>query len=161
MAPRKGVTEGDRTMSCFVLEDQAFQNMYRTLGDILDRSERSDISAYALAEGLARAFGTGYRPELERRAEVWLRAAEAANLLAYAERYPKHPVEAAGELDLAGGKVMSRAQFYKTLDCLDYQCSDWSGWEKSPEAATLDALRHALARSVMIESPEYDAADWG
>ena len=44
----------------------------------------------------------------------------------------------------------------KACNCLEYQCSDWSGYSGSPAELLLDALR----RQAIRELPGYDDASW-
>lgn len=95
-----------------------------------------------------------------------------ANRAAYSERYHSpHPDEVAQYrgLDRTADAGLAPVAIVKACDCLDYQCSDWTGWTDSPAARHLRAIRRVAAaladpynsaRDTCRELSGYEAAAW-
>ena len=96
----------------------------------------------------------------------------SANRAAFAERYQgryQDDVDPFGGLDRSAGADLAPVAIVKACDCLDYQASDWTGWDASEAAAHLAAIR-ATAQAACLGGryyPEplstldgYDAAPW-
>jgi hypothetical protein len=64
-----------------------------------------------------------------------------------AERYYFHPPLA----------YLGRVEYFKLLDCFEYQSCEVDGWEGTLAARQCNWLRSDLIHSM----PEYDAAPWG
>lgn len=93
----------------------------------------------------------------------------SANRAAFAERYQgRYQDELApfGGLDRSAGADLGPVAIVKACDCLDYQASDWSSWERSDACLVLGAIRAAAVdlanpgRRGVRELPGYDAAAW-
>jgi hypothetical protein len=76
-----------------------------------------------------------------------------------------------GGLDRSAGVDLAPVAIVKACDCLEYQASDWTCWDRSDIAAHLAAIRAAalavalagLSISARVngrELPGYDAAAW-
>lgn len=96
----------------------------------------------------------------------------AANRAAFAERYAGRyddELVAFGGLDRSAGADLAPVAIAKACDCLDYQASDWTGWDSSEAAAHLAAIR-ATAQAACLagryypeprhDLPGYDQAAW-
>jgi hypothetical protein len=79
-----------------------------------------------------------------------------ANNQAYAERY-KQPVTNAYRFEFQepAGKIPA-LQIIKACRCLEYQCSDWRGWQESRARQLLDAIESTAIRKL----PGYDDLLW-
>jgi len=96
----------------------------------------------------------------------------SANRAAFAERYQgryQEEVAPFGGLDRSAGVALAPVAIVKACDCLDYQASDWSSWDRSTAAAHLAAIRSAALESAagalwkycdVATLPGYDAAAW-
>ncbi len=134
-------------MSCFVVPDFHVSALvaYAIRADILPDAVSPDALAHELA---------------------------SANRAAFAERYEgryQDDVDPFGGLDRSAGADLAPVAIVKACDCLDYQASDWTGWDASEAAAHLAAIR-ATAQAACLGGryyPEplstldgYDAAAW-
>ncbi len=92
----------------------------------------------------------------------------AANRAAFAERYAGRyddELVAFGGLDRSAGADLAPVAIVKACDCLVYQASDWTGWDRSDAAAALAAIRAAALAACgwpypTDYPPGYDAAAW-
>lgn len=82
------------------------------------------------------------------------RLLKQANLLALGDRYGDEAEEAAGKIALVPVPVIT---VIKACHCLEYQCSDWSGWAESDAKKYLDWIERAAVNAL----PGYDEAPWG
>lgn len=79
-----------------------------------------------------------------------------ANRAAYREWYGEQP-EPAEPYKAPDASALSPVQVVKACDCLEYQCSDWSGWDGSPAQRALARIRDHAVRMAL---PGYESADW-
>jgi hypothetical protein len=81
-----------------------------------------------------------------------------ANLAAFADRYPREGAALAEPFDYrpVAASWLPAIQIVKACDCLDYQCSDWTGWPDSEARRILRAIREKAIRML----PGYEAAAW-
>jgi hypothetical protein len=141
-------------MSCFVVNDyhvSALVNWGARSGAILGISP--DTLAHELASANRSAFSSRYLG-----------------------RYDSELVPFGG-LDRSAGVDLAPVAIVKACDCLEYQASDWTCWDRSDIAAHLAAIRAAalavalagLSISARVnaggldygrELPGYDAAAW-
>jgi hypothetical protein len=134
-------------MSCFVVPDFHVSALvaYAIRADVIPDAVSPDALAHELA---------------------------SANRAAFAERYQgryQDDVDPFGGLDRSAGADLAPVAIVKACDCLDYQASDWTGWDASEAAAHLAAIR-ATAQAACLGGryyPEplstldgYDAAPW-
>jgi hypothetical protein len=134
-------------MSCFVVSDFHISALvaYAIRADVIPDAVSPDALAHELA---------------------------SANRAAFAERYQgryQDDVDPFGGLDRSAGADLAPVAIVKACDCLDYQASDWTGWDASEAAAHLAAIR-ATAQAACLGGryyPEplstldgYDAAPW-
>jgi hypothetical protein len=132
-------------MSCFVVPDfhvNALVNWGHRQGAILG------ISPDALAHELASANRSAFSSR-------------------YLGRYDSELVPFGG-LDRSAGVDLAPVAIVKACDCLAYQASDWTCWDRSDVAAHLAAIR-AAAQAACLGGryhakpwplPGYDAAAW-
>jgi hypothetical protein len=95
----------------------------------------------------------------------------SANRSAFSSRYlGRYDSELApfGGLDRSAGADLAPVAIVKACDCLEYQASDWTCWDRSDVAAHLAAIR-AAAQATCLGGryhakpwplPGYDAAAW-
>lgn len=76
-----------------------------------------------------------------------------ANLLAVSERYGDPVEKAVAKVDLVSVPAIS---VVKLCHCLEYQSSDWSGWEASDAKRYLDWIERAAVNAI----PGYEEANW-
>ncbi len=106
-------------MSCFVVPDFHISALvaYAIRADVIPDAVSPDAVAHELA---------------------------SANRAAFAERYQgryQDDVDPFGGLDRSAGADLAPVAIVKACDCLDYQASDWTGWDASEAAAHLAAMR--------------------
>jgi hypothetical protein len=130
-------------MSCFVVPDFHVSALvaYAIRSDILPDVVSPDALAHELASANRAAFS-------ER----------------YAGRYDSELVPFGG-LDRSAGADLAPVAIVKACDCLAYQASDWTPWDRSDVAAHLAAIRTAALAACLGGSstdypPGYDAAAW-
>jgi hypothetical protein len=130
-------------MSCFVVSD------YHV----------SALVAWAIRQGL----------DLAASPDAVAHELASANRAAFNERYGgryQMEFEPFGGLDRSAGAELLPVAIVKACDCLDYQASDWSTWERSDACLALGAIRAAAAaladpgQHAIRELPGYDAAAW-
>jgi hypothetical protein len=133
-------------MSCFIVSD------YHV----------SALVAWAIRQGVALAASP----------DAVAHELASANRAAFAERYQgryQDEVAPFGGLDRSAGAELRPVAIVKACDCLDYQASDWSSWDRSTAAAHLAAIRSAALESAagalwkyfdVDTLPGYDAAAW-
>lgn len=129
-------------MSCFVVSDyhvSALVNWGARAGAILG------ISPDALAHELASANRSGFSYR-------------------YGGRYDGELVPFGG-LDRSAGADLAPVAIVKACDCLAYQASEWTCWDRSDAAAHLAAIRAAALAACLggfstNYPPGYDAAAW-
>ena len=95
----------------------------------------------------------------------------SANRSAFSSRYlGRYDSELVpfGGLDRSAGADLAPVAIVKACDCLEYQASDWTCWDRSDVAAHLAAIR-AAAQAACLGGryhakpwplPGYDAAAW-
>jgi len=135
-------------MSCFIVSDYHVSALvaWAIRADVLPDAVSPDALAHELA---------------------------SANRAAYSERYlGRYDSELApfGALDRSAGAELQPVAIVKACDCLNYQASDWTGWDQCEPAAHLAAIR-ATAQAACLGGryvpeplhalPGYDAAPWG
>jgi hypothetical protein len=132
-------------MSCFVVSDfhiSALVNWGARAGAILGTSP--DALAHELASANRSAFSSRYLG-----------------------RYDSELVPFGG-LDRSAGADLAPVAIVKACDCLEYQASEWTCWDRSDAAAHLAAIR-AAAQAACLGGryhakpwplPGYDAAAW-
>jgi hypothetical protein len=132
-------------MSCFVVNDyhvSALVNWGARVGAILG------ISPEALAHELASANRSAFSSR-------------------YLSRYDSELVPFGG-LDRSAGADLAPVAIVKACDCLEYQASDWTCWDRCDAAAHLAAIR-AAAQAACLGGryhakpwplPGYDTAAW-
>ena len=133
-------------MSCFVVSDfhvSALVAWGHRHGAIVG------ISPDALAHELASANRSGFSYR-------------------YAGRYDSELVPFGG-LDRSAGADLAPVAIVKACDCLAYQASEWTCWDRSDTAAHLAAIRAAAQAACLAgryhpeprhDLPGYDAAAW-
>jgi hypothetical protein len=96
----------------------------------------------------------------------------SANRSAFSSRYlGRYDSELApfGGLDRSAGADLAPVAIVKACDCLAYQASDWTCWDRSDVAAHLAAIRAAAQAACLAgryhpeprhDLPGYDAAAW-
>jgi hypothetical protein len=118
-------------MSCFIVPD------YHV----------SALVAWAIRHGL----------DLDAPADTVAHMLASANRRAYSQRYAgRYDSDAApfGGLDRSAGVDLAPVAIVKACDCLDYQASDWTGWDDSDASRYLLDIRRA---AVDVADP-YSAA---
>lgn len=155
-------------MSCIMLSDKLYKNVTRSL-----QLFRRDPKHYYAAKidvfpeqkwyeenASKRTLGNHLLIDvspLEFLVSKWVRA----NDRAYKERYPNHDDGDYFETpNLSGGAETSLCQLLKYLQAIDYQCSDWSGWQDSWEGKYLGDIVKMVTLAIMESLPEYQAAKW-
>jgi hypothetical protein len=81
-----------------------------------------------------------------------------ANDKAYKEYYGRK-ARGAGKFDLRNVRTLppfSALQMIKACMCLDYQCSDWSGWDTSEAKVALERIKEMSIMAL----PGWEGADW-
>ena len=107
-------------MSCFVVSDYHISAL---VAWAVRQGLPLDVSPDALAHELASANRSGFSYR-------------------YSGRYDGELVPFGG-LDLAAGADLAPVAIVKACDCLAYQASDWTCWDRSDAAAHLAAIRSA------------------
>ena len=136
-------------MSCFILDENrvaslAHEIIARNKGELLVGEQ-------------------GERYGRERLADAML----AMNIDAFRQRYGMRAllVQDLDSVDLDARNwqpvaAFSEVQFFKSLQCFLYQCSE-GDVDETPLYKALDAIRDLLAPSINQASAAYDAAEWG
>jgi hypothetical protein len=130
-------------MSCFVVPDFHVSALvaYAIRAGVVPDAMSPDALAHELAS--ANRSGFSYR---------------------YAGRYDSELVPFGG-LDRSAGADLAPVAIVKACDCLAYQASDWTCWDRSDAAAHLAAIRSAALTACgwpwsTNYPPGYDAAAW-
>ena len=147
-------------MSAYLLSIDFFTQLARTLTSYATASKYSEF-AHAVDTFLY--FGTDPRLQPHVRAVEIARELCKLNLQAVSERYPHDHHTIADEMKIVENwTVLSWApvQFFKHLQCLEYQMSEG----KVPDTERYKALKKlldAVARQIVAKMAEYDQAAWG
>lgn len=80
----------------------------------------------------------------------------AANVAAFRGRYPSAEVAPRYEYRAVAVGIFPPVRILRAVDCLDYQCSDWTGWRDSEARRALRAIREAAIAAL----PGYAAGGW-
>ncbi len=134
-------------MSCFVVNDY---HVSAIVAWAIRHQALVGVSPDALAHELASANRAGFSSR-------------------YLGRYDSELAPFAG-LDRSAGADLAPVAVVKACDCLAYQCSDWTCWDRSDAAAHLAAIRaaalHRATGGIWRDDmrahrlPGYDAAAW-
>lgn len=161
-------------MSVLVLSLESFGNVRKTLGSIYLREEPHSVN-------VCRILGVGdmHHPaaidKMFDAIDNFVRDCYKWNCLAYSMRYKEEcePTETEFEIIRKSGKIVSKAQVFQTLSCIDYnsdirdylyedeyeKCEwhdEFEQWHKK-----LDDLCRAVAESVACEKADEEGCTWG
>lgn len=156
-------------MSCFQLTDERFNDLRRTL-EYCDRMSQGGtcVPPYWI--------GRLVRTELNKMGHTirdgwelgnpdfrsFVTRLRELNQLAFYERYPSEgEPKPLPPLPKTGGNRTSLTQLFKTIQCLSYQCSDYTGYDETPEGKLLKELEGLIAAVLLQETEEYKEAQWG
>jgi hypothetical protein len=135
-------------MSCFIMDE--------------NRIARLALELVTLNKGPLHVEESGERYDTERLADAML----ALNIDAFRQRYSMKMLFEDNEyLDLDRRNwtplaAFSPVQFFKSLQCFLYQCSE-GDVDQRPLFKHLDAILDTMRPNVNMESAEYNAAEWG
>ena len=135
-------------MSCFIMNENriaalAHEIITRNKGDLLVGEQGKTYDREGLADAMFAMNLDAFRQRYGMKAS--LEDLDCIDL----DTRNWHPLEA-----------LSEVQFFKSLQCFLYQCTEGDVDEK-PLYKTLDAIRGLLVPFINQDSPEYDAAEWG
>ena len=144
----RGRKAGRKTMSCFIMNENriaalAHEIITRNKGDLLVGEQGDTYGRERLADAML-----------------------AMNLDAFQQRYGmKTLLKDLDSIDLDTRtwkplEAFSEVQFFKSLQCFLYQCTEGDVDEK-PLYKPLSAIQNLLAPFINTDSPQYDAAEWG
>lgn len=155
-------------MSCMFLDIQTYTNCFVTLSKLQFYPDADQFGIKRISNYAELLWHKAMRAEGERTIDIdplqyMFQELHEINGRAYAERYQHRGEEyqPSGEvLDRNEGEVVSLCQLLKHLECIDYQCSDWSGWKRSDWKVALDTTREAIRNWIIHELPDYRTAAW-
>ena len=135
-------------MSCFMMDENriaalAHEIITRNKGDLLVGEQGDTYGRERLADSMLAMNLDAFRQRYGM--ETLLKDLDCIDL----DTHNWHPLEA-----------LSEVQFFKSLQCFLYQCTEGDVDEK-PLYKTLSVIQNLLSPFINRDSPEYDAAVWG
>ena len=151
-------------MSCIHLDKQNYQYVADTLAKIV--STFNQLMPFHETRGKLGYHLSGYDWDgIEANIIKFVVRLQSWNLNAFYSRYPDKYKEDfmpdfINEVKYPNLNVFNLCQFLKILQCIDYQCSDSDGYEKSKEKDFLHLIIAEAQDHIISELPQYESAKW-